>query len=65
MAGMKAAVIGCGGMGSGHAMKAKDLGLELVGFCDEIEASATRLRDTIGARLRHHRQRADHARRQH
>ena len=49
MAGMKAAVIGCGGMGSGHATKAKDLGLELVGFCDEIEASATRLRDTIGA----------------
>ena len=48
MASMKAAVIGCGGMGSGHAMKAKDLGLELVGFCDEIEASATRLRDTIG-----------------
>ena len=48
MASMKAAVIGCGGMGSGHAMRAKDLGLELVGFCDEIEASAVRLRDTIG-----------------
>ena len=48
MAGMKAAVIGCGGMGSGHAAKAQDLGLELVGFCDEIESSAARLRNTIG-----------------
>ena len=45
---MKAAVIGCGGAGSGHARRAKELGLELVGFCDEVEAKAGQLRDAIG-----------------
>ena len=48
MAGMKAAVIGCGGAGSGHARRAKDLGLVLVGFCDEFEAKATKLREELG-----------------
>ena len=38
--GFKAAVIGCGGAGRGHAAKAKSLGIELVGFCDEIEEKA-------------------------
>ncbi len=45
---MKAAVIGCGGAGSGHARRAKDLGLDVVGFCDEIEAKAAKLRDELG-----------------
>ncbi|MEE3259961.1 MAG: Gfo/Idh/MocA family oxidoreductase [Candidatus Latescibacterota bacterium] len=48
MSAIKAAVIGCGGAGSGHAQKAKDLGLELVGFCDEIEVKAAQLRERIG-----------------
>ena len=38
--GFKAALIGCGGMGRGHAAKAKSLGIELVGYCDEIEEKA-------------------------
>lgn len=38
--GFKAAVIGCGGAGRGHAAKAKSLGIELVGLCDEIEEKA-------------------------
>ncbi len=38
--GFKAAVIGCGGMGRGHMAKAKSLGIELVGYCDEIEGKA-------------------------
>ena len=45
---MKAAVIGCGGAGSGHARRAKDLGLDVVGFCDEIEAKAAKLRNELG-----------------
>lgn len=48
MSAIKAAVIGCGGAGSGHAQKAGDLGLELVGFCDEIEAKAVELCERIG-----------------
>jgi predicted dehydrogenase len=38
--GLKAALIGCGGAGRGHAARAKNLGIELVGFCDEIEEKA-------------------------
>ena len=45
---MKAAIIGCGGAGSGHARRARELGLEVVAFCDVIEASAQRLRDELG-----------------
>ena len=45
---IRVAVIGCGGAGSGHALKARELGLELVGFCDEIEATALGLRDKLG-----------------
>ena len=32
--------MGGGGAGRGHAAKAKSLGIELVGFCDEIEEKA-------------------------
>ena len=38
--GFKAAVIGCGGMGRGHIAKAKSLGIELVGYCDEVGGKA-------------------------
>ncbi|MCZ6678095.1 MAG: Gfo/Idh/MocA family oxidoreductase [Candidatus Poribacteria bacterium] len=48
--GVKAAVIGCGGAGRGHAAKAKSLGIELVGFCDEIEAKAESARAEFGGR---------------
>jgi predicted dehydrogenase len=51
MAAMKAAVFGCGGAGSGHARKAREIGLEVVAFCDVIEASAQRLRDEFGGGL--------------
>ena len=51
MAAMKAAIVGCGGMGSNHARRARDLGLEVVAFCDVIEESARRLRDEFGGGL--------------
>ena len=45
---MKAALFGCGGAGSNHARRARELGLEVVAFCDVIEESARRLRDELG-----------------
>ena len=49
MANLKAAVIGCGGAGSGHARKARELGLEVAFFCDEVESSALKLRDELSS----------------
>ncbi|MBM3933768.1 MAG: Gfo/Idh/MocA family oxidoreductase [SAR202 cluster bacterium] len=40
---MRAAIIGCGHAGRGHAEDAKRAALEIVGFCDIIEASAEKL----------------------
>jgi predicted dehydrogenase len=51
MSAMKVAIFGCGGNGSGHAREARDLGLEVVAFCDVIEESARRLRDELGGGL--------------
>lgn len=48
---MKAALIGCGGAGSGHAHKARELGIEMAAFCDNVEAAAQRLRDEMGSGL--------------
>ena len=48
---MKAAIIGCGGAGSGHARKARELGVEVTAFCDNVEAAARRLRDEMGRGL--------------
>ena len=45
---MKAALIGCGGMGSGHARSAPEHGVEVVAFCDVIEAAAERARAEFG-----------------
>ena len=47
---MKAALIGCGGMGSGHARSAPEHGVEVVAFCDVIEAAAERARAEFGGR---------------
>ncbi|MGH2367937.1 MAG: Gfo/Idh/MocA family protein [Chloroflexota bacterium] len=38
--GLRAGLIGCGGMGRGHARNAQQLGIEVIGFCDIIEAAA-------------------------
>ncbi len=51
MAGIKAALIGCGGAGSGHSRKARELGIEVAVFCDNVEAAARRLRDEMGSGL--------------
>ena len=48
--GLKAALIGCGGAGRGHAAKAKSLGIELVGFCDVIAEAAERALAEFGGR---------------
>ena len=47
---MKAALIGCGGMGSGHARSAPEHGVEVVAYCDVIEAAAERARAEFGGR---------------
>ena len=39
------------GAGSNHARRARELGLEVVAFCDVVEASARRLRDEFGSGL--------------
>ena len=46
---MKMAVIGCGWAGRSHAFIGRELGVEVTGFCDIIEASAQRLRDEMGS----------------
>ncbi len=46
---MKMAVVGCGWAGRSHALKGKELGLEVAGFCDIVEAPARRLRDEVGS----------------
>ena len=51
MAGMKVALFGCGGAGSSHARRARELGLEVVAFCDVVEEAARRLRDELGGGL--------------
>ena len=48
--GFKAAVIGCGSAGRGHAEKAQSLGLEVVGFGDQLEDAAERARTEFGGR---------------
>ena len=48
--GFKAAVIGCGMAGRGHAEKAQSLGLEVVGFGDQLEEAAERARMEFGGR---------------
>ena len=48
--GFKAAVIGCGEAGRGHAEKAQSLGLEVVGFGDQLEEAAERARTEFGGR---------------
>ena len=48
---MKAAIFGCGFAGSLHARRARQLGVEVVAFCDVIEASARQLRDELGSGL--------------
>ena len=50
MAAMKAAVIGCGGNGRGHALNARRLGIEVVGFCDVIPEAAERVREELDGR---------------
>ena len=50
MANLKAALIGCGGAGRGHAAIGQHLGIELVGFCDVIPAAAERAREQFGGR---------------
>ncbi len=51
MAAIKAALIGCGSMGRGHALKARELGIDLAVFCDNIKPAAQRLRDEMGGGL--------------
>ena len=51
MTAMKVALLGCGFAGSNHARRARELGLEVVAFCDVIEDSARRLRDELGGGL--------------
>ncbi len=56
MASLKAALIGCGGMGRGHANAGQALGVEVVAFCDVIESAAERAREEFGGRYAtHHR----------
>ena len=43
----RAALIGCGSMGSGHARLALDLGVELVAFCDNVAAAAHSLQEKM------------------
>ena len=45
---LKGAIIGCGDHGRVHARCAQQLGVELVGFCDVIEASAEQAREEFG-----------------
>ena len=61
MANLKAALIGCGGMGRGHAQAGQQLGVEVVAFCDVIESAAERGAGGAWRPLRHHRRRPDHA----
>lgn len=44
----RAALIGCGNMGRGHALLAPKLGIELVALCDNVDAAAQRLQQEIG-----------------
>ena len=46
--GLRAALIGCGGMGRGHARNAQQLGIEVVGYCDIVEAAAVRACEEFG-----------------
>ena len=46
---MKMAVIGCGWAGRSHAVRGKELGLEVAGLCDIVEASAQKLSDEVGS----------------
>ena len=50
MANLKAALIGCGGMGRAHANAGQALGVEVVAFCDVIESAAERAREEFGGR---------------
>lgn len=50
MASLRAALIGCGGMGRDHARVGQQLGVELVGFCDLIEVAAERARAEFSGR---------------
>lgn len=46
---MKMAVIGCGWAGRSHAVRGKELGLEVAGLCDIVEAFAQKLSDEVGS----------------
>ena len=50
MANLKAALIGCGGMGRAHANAGQALGVDVVAFCDVIESAAESAREEFGGR---------------
>ena len=49
MAAIKVALIGCGGAGSIHASRARELGLDVALLCDVNEDSARRLQEELGS----------------